>query len=135
VAVQIRGGIGGGVTIGGAAAPAVRSTPLQTRLSIAWRDPNLKKAHRIFGSREHNWHNLSNVLEIVQSDIAGKIAKAGWATQAELDRFTHTANSAAAIGDDARHGHEKFQPPKNPMSLTEAKSLITGILTPWIDSK
>ena len=75
------------------------------------------------------------MFEIVQSDVGGKIIKAGWATKAEVERFTHTADSAVAVGDDARHGHEKFQPPKKPMSLADAKDLITRILKSWLDSK
>lgn len=47
------------------------------------RDPQVAKALRIFGSRDHNWHNLSNILEVVQSDVGGKITKAGWASQAD----------------------------------------------------
>jgi hypothetical protein len=110
-------------------------SPAESQLAIAQLDAKVAKALRIFGSREHNWHNLSNIFEVVQSDVGGQITKAGWATQAEIDRFTQTANSVQAIGDDARHGHEKIPAPKNPMSLTEAELLITRILKNWIDSQ
>jgi hypothetical protein len=107
----------------------------ESQLAIAQRDPKVAKALRIFGSREHDWHNLNNIFEVVQSDVGGQITKAGWATQTEIDRFTRTANSVQAIGDDARHGDEKVPAPKNPMSLAEADALMTRILKSWIDSK
>jgi hypothetical protein len=103
---------------------STRSTAAESQLAIAQRDPKVAKVLRIFGSREHNWHNLNNIFEVVQSDVGGQITKAGWATQAELDRFTQTANSTEAIGDDARHGSEKFPAPKNPMSLADADALV-----------
>jgi hypothetical protein len=43
----------------------------------------------------------------------------GWASQAQLDRFGHTAHDATA-GDAARHGVQRNKPPANLMSLAEA---------------
>jgi hypothetical protein len=107
----------------------------ESDVEIAMRDPKVAKALRIHGSRDHTWHNLSNVLEVVQSDVGGQITKADWATQTEIDRFTQTANSTDAIGDDARHGHDKVPQPKHPMTLSEADACIVRILRCWLDSK
>ena len=45
----------------------------------------------IFGYREHDRHDLNNIFEVVQSRVGGQVAKAGWATQAEIERFTQAA--------------------------------------------
>lgn len=48
--------------------------------------------------------------------------------KSELKRFTHTANSFAAIGREARHGSDNNSPPTNPMSLVDAQLLISKII-------
>ena len=130
-----RFGIGGIIAVADAPLPNTRNALIASHFTLALTDPKVSKALRIFGSREHDWHNLNNIFEVVQSDVCGQITKAGWATQAEIDRFTQTANSVRASGDDARHGHEKIPAPKNPTLLAEAEALITRILKNWIDSK
>lgn len=122
------------INAGGSIEPSSVTHRAESHLAIAQRDSKVAKTLRIFGSREHNWHNLNNILEVIESDV-GQIAKAGWATQAEIDRFTRTANSAKALGDEARHGHDKFSAPQNPTTLGEAEELITRILKNWIGSK
>jgi hypothetical protein len=92
--------------------PIMHPRLAESQLTIAQRDPTIAKALRILGSREHNWHNVDNVSEVARSDVGDEITKAGWSTQAELDRFTQTANSARAVGDNARHGHERWEAPK-----------------------
>ena len=133
--ITLRRHIGTPTIVVSGAPPSPPDVSRESAVEIAMRDPKVAKALRIFGSREHNWHNLNNIFEVVQSDAGGQITKAGWATRAEIDRFTQTANSAGAIGDDARHGSEKVPVPKNPMSLADADALITRIVTEWIESK
>jgi len=45
----------------------------------------------------------------------------GWASKADLKRFPHTSNSVGATDDEARHGREIQQPPRNPMTLRDAR--------------
>lgn len=40
-----------------------------------------------------------------------------------------------ADGDDARHGFDRNDPPKGPMSLSEAKALIMTLLQKWLQWK
>jgi hypothetical protein len=104
--------------------------------SIAKKDKNVAEALRIFGNLENNWVNLYKIYEIVLSDVGGKIYQNGWATKTDIDRFTQTAQSVEAVGDDARHYNPKKCPlPENPISLPEAKALIRTILEKWILSK
>jgi hypothetical protein len=48
------------------------------------------------------------------------------------DNFTHTANSYKTTGIDTHHAKEIQTPPKNPMSLLEAKSFIKMLLHEWL---
>jgi hypothetical protein len=101
-------------------------------VELAERDAKVDKALRILIIRETNWFNLYNILEIVQSDAGGMIWRGGWATKTEVGRFTHTADSERTLGDEARHGSERKQPPADPMSLKEADALIRQILRAWL---
>lgn len=80
---------------------------------------------------------LYKVYEIIANDVGGQktIRDNGWISKNKIELFTRTANSPDAIGDKARHGVQKNQPPKTPMSLNEAKSLILNLVKCWIDSK
>jgi len=59
----------------------------------------------------------------------------GWVTNDKLERFTHTADSVGAVGDDARHGRERTQPPPRPLSLSAARDLIDRLLRSWLTWK
>src|SRR6266478_3211266 len=64
---------------------AALAPPPAPDIDAALHNPRVAKALRILGSRQPTWHNLYNVFEIVQSDVGGKIIKAGWATKAEVE--------------------------------------------------
>ena len=98
-------------------------------LAGADRDPKVARAVRLFG-QEHTWDNLHKVLEAVEDAHGGEEALRGkeWVSRRRLRRFTSTANSARAVGDAARHGHERFAAPPNPMPLEEATELLQMLL-------
>jgi hypothetical protein len=52
-----------------------------------------------------------------------------------LSLFTRTANSVAAAGDKARHGMERYDPPRQPMSLAHACELVDRIMRTWLEWK
>ena len=103
--------------------------------AIAKNNTNVEDVIRRFGA-DLNWKNLYCIYEVIESDAGGKdnITKAGWATAKMINRFKYTANSPDAIGDLARHGKRR-QPPKDPMTLPEARALITTIVLNWLNSK
>ena len=80
---------------------------------------------------------LYKIHEIIADDVGGVgiIQDNGWASRNKIERFRRTANSPDAIGDKARHGVQKNDPPENPMSLAEAKAFILNIVKCWLDSK
>jgi len=103
-------------------------------LGAALRHNDMAKA--LLFMREPNWYNLFKVYEVIRDAIGGKreILKSGWVTKQELSLFCQTAQSWEAVGDAARHAAKKYITPKDPMSLSRATSLITGLLCNWIES-
>ncbi|KCZ71285.1 hypothetical protein ANME2D_02487 [Candidatus Methanoperedens nitroreducens] len=111
--------------------------PIPSWITVAQHDTNVAKALRLFGAGTHDWVSLYRIYEVIESDVGGKlnIINNGWATEKSIKRFKYTANSPGAIGDEARHGKNTIPPPKDPMTLSEAKPLIETILRNWLRSK
>jgi hypothetical protein len=110
---------------------------LESELILARNNPEIERALRLYGSREHSWGNLYIIYEVIEADVGGKeaIAAKGWTSKKKIENFKRTANSIGAVGDDARHGSEDTQPPPNPMPLSEAQTLIRSLLRDWVASK
>jgi hypothetical protein len=105
-------------------------------LEAAGQDPAVAKALRLRNADSLSWVELYRIYEVVEGGVGRPhIVASGWVKDPEIRRFKHTANSVGACGDQARHGKESTQPPKNPMSLSQAKSLIDRLLKAWIASK
>jgi hypothetical protein len=102
-------------------------------MKLAEEDEIVKNVFRLITEFEPNWINLYKVYEIVKKD-AGKKKIEEW-TKNKISQFTHTANSQSAIGDDARHGVDRNDPPKEPMSISEAEALIRNLLQKWLQWK
>jgi len=105
-------------------------------LEAAGQDPAVAKALRLRNADSLSWVELYRIYEVVEGDVGrSNILASGWVKDPEIRRFKHTANSVGACGDQARHGKESTQPPKNPMSLSQAKALMDVLLKAWITSK
>lgn len=99
-------------------------------------DGNVDSALRILSQRQLTWSELYKLLEIVKADRGNDYPVAAEVmTQAQLSKFKHTANSMAAIGDDARHGPTSKQPPSNPMMIGDARNFIRNLLKYWLEEK
>lgn len=99
-------------------------------------DEAVGKVFRLFG-QHHDWVGLYRIFEVIEGDIGSvdKIAAQNWSTKTQMRLFKHTANSPMATGDVSRHGKETTEPPKNPMLLSEARSLIETLIHHWLRSK
>lgn len=92
---------------------------------------------QFLGFQGCTWIALYAVLDFMKTgglttkDI---VALAG-TTEAELRRFTHTANNFSAIGPLCRHGDLDQQPPSNPMSLSEAAEIILPSARKFLEKK
>lgn len=107
----------------------------QRILNLTLQDDKVEKVLRLYGSGEASWVNIYRIFEVIQSDIGGLLVSQGWATQSEINTFTQTANSAQAVGDEARHGHNKIPAPRRPLTLKAARNLIARITNTWLDYK
>jgi hypothetical protein len=103
--------------------------------AIAKDDEKIRQALRLWVKGSENWADLYKVLEVIQSDVGGAIYTNERASKRKVTRFTHTADSVEALGDQARHAKKVGSPPRKPMTIQEAKQLIKGLLEKWIDSK
>jgi hypothetical protein len=95
-------------------------------------DADVERALRIFGRDDADYRDLYYVFEIAEGAIGAEMFANGTVTQAEINRFKHTAQSPTALGDAARHGREQQKPPANPMSLEEARDLIRRVVSAWL---
>ena len=105
--------------------------PIPVWIKTAQINKNAAIIFRLLGLSGLNWINLYNIYEIIKSDVGGKdkIADNGWATKGQIDLFKQTAQLY-------RHGKLKnYVPPKKPMTLSEAESLIKRILRNWLRAK
>lgn len=105
-------------------------------LSVARNDKNVAKVLRLYGLK-HDWVNMYRIFEVIECDIRNisKVYQKGWVKKSAIDLFKHTANSVGAIGDESRHGKETKKPPQNPMTFSEAKSLIDLLINCWLRNK
>lgn len=104
---------------------------------LATQDKNVAAVLNYLSAGDNEIATLYKVYETIDSDVGGekRIRDNGWASRNQIELFRRTANSPNAMGDKARHGVQKYQPPKNPMSLSEAKSFILHLVKCWVDSK
>ncbi len=107
--------------------------PVVTWVALSKRDTHVKYALCLIENDFETWYGLYKVFEVIRGDI-GDIAKKGWCTQGELKRFTQTANSAEAVGLNARHA-KHIPVPSDPMSLSSAKSFIRKLVDEWLKEK
>lgn len=111
--------------------------PVQTRewAELARSDADVEDVLAILGREDVRWHDLYHVFEVVEADVGAQMFSDGWATKAAVERFTRTANSRGAIGGEARHGHDRFAPPKSPLSHEDARNLVLGLVRHWLAKK
>jgi hypothetical protein len=79
-----------------------------------------------------NWVNIYRILDMFKGAKID-IIKKGWITKENYKKITHTANSPAIIGEESRHGYQSGEPPKNPIVLNIAKTLVSSIIWNYIN--
>lgn len=103
--------------------------------AVAKDDEKVLQALRLWANNPDSWDNLYKILEVIESDVGGAIYRNAWVSKKEVNRFTQTANSPEALGDEARHAKKRVSPPPKPMTIQEAKQLMKTLLEKWIASK
>lgn len=111
--------------------------PVQTSewAELARRDRDVEEVLAVLGREDVRWHDLYHVFEIVEGDVGARMFSDGWVTKGAVRLFTRTANSRRAIGGEARHGHTRFDPPKDPLPRKEAHDLVLGVVRRWLAEK
>lgn len=109
--------------------------PADAWIALAQREEHVARALEIIGQEDVRWTDLYHLLEVVEADVGQLMFERGWATRAEMERFARTANSPAILGAAARHGAQRTEPPPNPMSYDDARSLIVRLVRAWLEWK
>ncbi len=122
----------GSVEIVDLVAPPVQTSEWVER---AERDGDLEDVLAILGREDIRWHDLYHVFEIIKAEVGDRMFADNWVTKAAVKRFTQTANSRRAIGGEARHGHDRFDPPKQPLPRKEAHALVLALVRRWLAEK
>jgi acetyltransferase-like isoleucine patch superfamily enzyme len=91
----------------------------------------LKNILTILNKKGWDWVNLYRVLEMLKGAKID-VVKNEWISQKDYKNFTHTANSPKVLGEEARHGYQSSDPPKDPMPLAMAQHLISVIIWNYI---
>lgn len=105
-------------------------TPFNTfeaaMLFLAREDESSRGLLQFLGLQGCTWISLYALLDFLKTGglSINEIAVLANTSEAEIRRFTHTANNFSAIGPLCRHGDLGQQPPKNPMRLTEAAEIL-----------
>jgi len=107
---------------------------LKQVIKLIFQDANTEKVLRLHGLPD-SWDTLYKIFEVIEGDVGRLILDLKWMSKTQKRRFTQTAQSPQVIGDEARHGRQKEQPPKKPMPLQEAIDMITQTTHEWINYK
>ena len=86
----------------------------------------------IVGRQLPSWSELYLVFELVEADVGKRMYSEGWLTRSDTNRFARTANSYTALGKAARHGRDRGDPLKTPMSQQEALVMIRQLVNRWL---
>lgn len=123
------------ITADGSERVTTQPSPPESLLKVAQKHKVIADALSFY--RDDTWISLYKAYEIISDDVGSKhqIVKNGWVTDADISRFTQTAQSRASLGDSARHASKKYKPPAQPMTVSEASALIKSILSRWASSK
>lgn len=111
-------------------------SPSEVEVLVALADQNEKVADALRFYERADWVNLYKAWEVV-CDAAGglhEVVNKGWASNDDRRRFTGTAQSRSELGDEARHASERFNAPKNPMTLDEARTFVRSVIRAWVST-
>jgi hypothetical protein len=103
-------------------------------VQLARTHPDVAEVLDIFGNADPapDWSDLYKVHEILLDNVPD-FYKRGWVTKDQISTFTASANRKEVSGDLARHARLKGDAPKRTMTLVEARQLIFGLVTRWLD--
>jgi hypothetical protein len=102
-------------------------------LRLGQSDKTVARALRVFAQGSVRWSDLYHAFEIVRASVGVRMYDEGWITREHANLFSWTANSPEAVGEQARHGHQRNAPPPNPMGEEAAGILVRSLVRQWLD--
>ena len=111
------------------------ATKLEDWIIISSMDDCIKQVFDIINYDFSSWVALYKIIEVLEKEDKYPPVRRNGKYYKKLKRLKHTANSYQATKDSSRHAHKNTPPPKSPMLLVDAISLIKIILNEWIDEK
>ena len=107
-------------------------------VKLAEQDPDAADVLRVLGQPGPlDWYDIYKAWEIVEHAIGGsnQVEARGWATKADINRLTASANHPGISGDEARHARMKGSPSSSRvMTIGEADALVRRLVANWIES-
>ena len=76
---------------------------------------------------------MGHIADLIQNDMGG--AMKGFVYDNQLTLFYRSINHQEVFGEQARHIASKQEPPRNPMSLDEARTFIRDLAARWLEHK
>lgn len=103
---------------------------------LAKTDENVRRALILFGKPKLSWNDLYGIYDIIKDNVElEEVKKTVNISSNQIKLFRRTCLRWEAVGDEARHPSQKFDPPKNPMKYEDAVTLITKLYNAWITKK
>jgi hypothetical protein len=110
-------------------------SPWAGYLAAASSSPAVARVLAIMGRDENHlaWAELYKIYELVGRAVApDTIVSRGWATNNEGKAFTASASRPDVSGDTARHAVAAGAVPKRTMTIEQARSFISALVTKWL---
>lgn len=109
-------------------------SPWPGRFALASKHPDVVEVLEMSQPEPLGWSELFKIHERIQDSIGGSIPKMGWASNAEENAFSASANRRDISGRDARHARrEKRSPPKRTMTIQQGRGYISGLVIKWLE--
>jgi hypothetical protein len=124
-----------GVAVGANGQPTPNPpSPWPDRFALADMNSDVADALEIMGQpKPLEWVDLRKVFEIIREEIKpDTVVGLGWSTNSELRSFLESAAHPAVSGRDALHARRREQPQHRKMSLAEARSYVSDLVTKWL---
>jgi hypothetical protein len=107
-------------------------------VGLAEQEAGVADVLRVLGQPDPlDWYDIYKAWEIVEHAVGGasQVVARGWATRADIDRLTASANHPGISGDAARHARMRGTPgPDRAMSMSDADALVRRLAANWIES-
>jgi hypothetical protein len=115
----------------------VHGPGLQLWRDIVGRDQAVRDVFEYLQGALNDWSNLGRIIEAIEHDLGGreKLLATGWTDSESLKSFSATANNPRVAGATARHGARKFDSPKKPMEIDQARIMVLEVTRLWVLAK